>query len=51
MEAIREPAKELATAINSLVPEGREKSTAISKLEEVVMWAIKGIALNQEQIG
>lgn len=42
--AIREDAKHLANIINSLVPEGREKSLAITKLEEVVMWANAGIA-------
>lgn len=34
----------LAELLNELVPEGREKSLAITKLEEVVMWANAGIA-------
>lgn len=42
--AIREDAKYFADMINSFVPEGREKSLAITKLEEVVMWANAGIA-------
>lgn len=42
--AIRTEAREFAKIINSLVPEGREKSLAITKLEEVVMWANAGIA-------
>lgn len=32
-------------AILKEVPEGREKSLAITKLEEVSMWGNKGIAL------
>ena len=41
---IRTLAKELALEIDEVVPEGREKSLAITKLEEVVMWADAGIA-------
>ena len=42
--AIRTEANLFAKRINALVPEGREKSLAITKLEEVVMWANAGIA-------
>lgn len=42
---LRNAAKELALMINESVPEGREKSLAITKLEEAIMWANKGIAL------
>jgi hypothetical protein len=38
----------LATSIDSLVPEGREKALAITKLEEVMMWANAGIAREGE---
>jgi hypothetical protein len=41
---IRSMAKELANKIDDEVPDGREKSIAITKLEEVVMWANSGIA-------
>ena len=41
---IRTLAKELALEIDEVVPEGREKSLAFTKLEEVVMWANAGIA-------
>jgi len=41
---IREKAKELANIIQMEVPEGREKSLAMTKLEETVMWANSGIA-------
>lgn len=42
--AIRNKAKELALLIGEKCPNGREKSLAITKLEEVVMWANAGIA-------
>ena len=45
-EAIREKAKELAYLIGDLVPDGREKSLAMTKLEECSMWANAGIARN-----
>lgn len=41
---IRSIAKELALYINEMVPEGREKSIAITKLEEATFWANAGIA-------
>lgn len=41
---IRTLAKELALDINEVVPEGREKSLALTKLEEAVFWANAGIA-------
>ena len=45
-KAIREKAKELAYLIKDLVPEGREQSLALTKLEECSMWANAGIARN-----
>lgn len=44
--AIREKAKELAYLLDELVPDSREKSLAMTKLEESVMWANAGIARN-----
>ncbi|MEW6423190.1 MAG: hypothetical protein AB1523_00340 [Bacillota bacterium] len=44
--AIREKCKELAYLIDELCPESREKSLAITKLEEVTMWANAAIARN-----
>lgn len=43
---IRDKAYELAELMNQHVPESREKSLAITKLEEAVMWANAGIARN-----
>ena len=45
-EAIRKKAKELAYYINEIASDGREKSLAITKLEEAVVWAIAAIARN-----
>ena len=45
-QAIREKAKELAYLIKELVPDNREQSLAITKLEECSMWANAGIARN-----
>jgi len=42
--ALREAAKNLAVLICELTPPSREQSLAITKLEEVIMWANKAIA-------
>jgi hypothetical protein len=44
--ALREKAKELAYLIDELCPRSREKSLAVTKLEEVTMWANASIARN-----
>jgi len=44
---IRAMAEDFADELNLLVPDSREKSLAITKLEEVVMWANAGIARNE----
>ena len=43
---IRSMAKDLAYLIDELVPDSREKSLAMTKLEEATMWANAGIARN-----
>jgi hypothetical protein len=45
-QAIREKAKELAYLINDTVPDSRERSIAMTQLEDTVMWANAGIARN-----
>lgn len=46
-EAIREKAKQLAYLIGDLCPDSREKSLAITKLEEATMWANASIARDE----
>jgi hypothetical protein len=46
---VRRLLSELAGRIDSLVPDGREKSLAITKLEEAAMWANKAIALRNNE--
>ena len=46
-EALRKIGKDLAQAIHSYAPDSREKSLAITKVEEAVMWANKAIACNE----
>ncbi len=41
---VRQACLRAAQALDDLVPEGREKSLAITKLEEAMMWANAGIA-------
>lgn len=45
---IREHGKALVELINEMVPDGREKSLAITKVEESVMWANAGLARSPE---
>lgn len=46
-QAIRDRAKELALLVADEVPEGREQSLALTKVEEAVMWANAGIARHE----
>ena len=36
---------ETALTLNALMPDGREKAVVMTKLEEALMWANKGLAL------
>ena len=44
---LREKAKDFATLIDMCCPESREKSLAITRLEECSMWANASIARNE----
>ncbi len=46
-EMIRQHAHGLATLINNHAPDSREKSLAITHLEDAVMWANAAIARNE----
>lgn len=43
-EKLRAKGKQLAMSVELLCPNGREKSLAITKIEEAVMWANAAIA-------
>lgn len=43
-QQLRETAHDLACLINDMCPESREKSLAITNLEQAVMWANASIA-------
>jgi len=47
-ETIRTMAKSFALYLNGICPDGRAKSTALTKLDEAVMWANKSIAEDGE---
>ena len=47
---LREQAKDLAYNILANCPESRERSLAITKLEEVIMWANASIARDSDYI-
>lgn len=45
---LREQAKTLATRINDLCPESREKALAITHLQQAMMWANASIAIHEQ---
>lgn len=47
--AIRDKAKELAHLINQTCPESREKSLALTNLQQAVQMANASIAINEKQ--
>lgn len=42
--SVRQHCEELAHFLNRKLPDGREKSTAMTKLEEVMMWGNAALA-------
>ena len=49
-QEVRNGCLDLALLINQKCPDSREQSLAITKLEEVMMWAMAAIARNDEVI-
>jgi len=45
-DQVRSDCKDLANKLDVLLPNSREKSLAMTKLEEVMMWANASIARN-----
>lgn len=48
-EQIRADAKVLALTIQECCPESREKSLALTNLQQAVMWANASIAINETE--
>jgi len=48
-ESLRKTAKDLAIAIDAQCPPSRERSLALTKVEEAIMWANAAIARNESQ--
>lgn len=48
-QELRRNAFNLAILINALVPDSREKSLSLTKLEEAIFWANAGIARNNDR--
>lgn len=46
-EALRAKAKEFALLVDELTPYSRERSVALTKIDEAVMWANASIARNE----
>ena len=49
-EELREQAKSFGRAIIRFCPESRERSLALTNLEQTTMWAVASIARNQESL-
>ena len=49
INSVRDTTMGLAVILNERLPEGREKSLAMTKLEECAMWANKAIAHSIEE--
>ncbi len=49
-ETIRSRCRDLALLLHNVLPNSREQSIAITKLEEVMFWANEAIARHQEKL-
>lgn len=47
-QSLREDAKRLALKIESYCPDSREKSLAITSVQQTIMWANAAIAINEK---
>lgn len=47
--ALRDKAKELAKMIETSCPDSRERSLAITNVQQAVMWANAAIAINEKE--
>jgi hypothetical protein len=50
IERIREAAKQFGLTVFREAPASRERSLAITKIEEAVMWAVKSAALPRQGV-
>lgn len=50
-ERIRQEAKNLVVVLDRLCPESREKSLALTAIQQAVMWANASIAINEKPPG
>lgn len=48
-EMLRTEAKSLAGVIQGACPESREKSLALTSLQQTIMWANASIAINEQE--
>jgi len=48
-ELLRQKAKEFAETVENLCPDSREKSLAITNIQQSVMWANASIAINEAE--
>ena len=48
IKQFREACKNLDVLIKKIIPESRERSLSVTKLEEASMWGNKAIVFNQE---
>ena len=46
---LREAGKMFAKVLNNMCPESREKSLALTSLQQTVMWANAAIAINEKE--
>lgn len=46
-EILRTRARDIACTINEFCPDSREKSLAITNLQQAIMWANASIAINE----